>query len=70
MRDATPLDHRATWNEVCEALAFSSIDDYERAPGRRVCCEVVPDLDGGARVIAEELAWMALAMEAFDTNCN
>jgi hypothetical protein len=70
MRDATPLDHRATWNEVCQALAFSSLDAYERGPGWGVCCEVAPDLDGGVTVVAEELAWLALAKEALDSNCN
>jgi hypothetical protein len=70
MRDATPLDHRATWNEVCEALAFSSLDAYERGPGLGVCCEVAPDLDGSAKVVTEELAWLALVKEALDTNCN
>lgn len=70
MRDATLLDHRATWNEVCEALAFSSLDAYERGPGCEVCCEVAPDLDGGVTVVAEELAWLALAKEALDSNCN
>jgi hypothetical protein len=70
MRDATPLDHRATWNEVCEALVFSSLDAYERGPGLGVCCEVAPDLDGSAKVVTEELAWLALAKEALDTNCN
>jgi hypothetical protein len=70
MRNATPLDHRATWNEVCEALAFSSLDAYERAPVPGVCCEVSADLDGRVTVAAEELAWLALAKEALDSNCN
>jgi hypothetical protein len=70
MRNAAPLDHRATWNEVCEALAFSSLEAYEQGPGSRACCEVGPDLDGGVTVVAEELAWLALAKEALDSNCN
>jgi hypothetical protein len=70
MRDATLLDRRATWNEVCEALAFSSLDAYERSPGHGVCCEVAPDLDGTAKVMAEELAWLGLAKEALNSNCN
>lgn len=70
MRDATPLDHRATWKEVCEALAFSSLDAYEPGPACGVCCEVAPDLDGGVRVVAEELAWLAIAKEALNSNCN
>jgi hypothetical protein len=70
MRGSTPLDHRATWNEVCEALAFSPLDAYERDPGCGVCCEVAPDLDGNVKVMAEELAWLALAKETLDSNCN
>jgi len=70
MRNVIPVDHRATWNEVCEALAFSSLDAYERDPRCGVCCEVAPNLDGSVRVMAEELAWLALAKEALDSNCN
>jgi hypothetical protein len=68
--NTTQLDHRATWNEVCEALAFSSLDDHERGSGYGVCCEVAPDSDGSVKVMAEELAWLALAKEALDSNCN
>ena len=55
---------------MCEALAFSSLDANERGPGKEACCEVAPDLRGGVRVVAEELAWMALAKEALDSSCN
>jgi len=70
MRSSMQLDHRSTWNEVCEALAFSSLDAYERGPGCAVCCEVEPDLQGGVKVVAEELAWRVLAKEALDSSCN
>jgi len=70
MGSSTQLDHCATWNEVCEALAFSPLDGYERGPGWEVCCEVAPDVHGGVRVVAEELAWLALAKEALDSRCN
>jgi hypothetical protein len=70
MRSSTQLDHRATWNEVCEALAFSSLEPYDCSPGREVCCEVTPDLRGGVKVIAEEVAWLALAKEALNSTCN
>jgi hypothetical protein len=70
MRSSTQLDHRATWNEVCEALAFSSLDGYERGPGCEVCCEVAPDIRGGVRFMAEELAWLALAKQVLDSSCN
>jgi hypothetical protein len=70
MESSTQLDHRATWNEVCDALAISSLDAYERGPGREVCFEAAPDLRSGLRVIAEELAWLRLAKEALDSTCN
>ena len=70
MRSSMQLDHRSTWNEVCEALAFSSLDANKRGPGCEVCCEVTPDLQGGMRVVVEELAWLVLAKEALDSSCN
>jgi hypothetical protein len=70
MRSSTQVDHRTTWDEVCEALAFSSLDSYEQGACCEVCCEVEPDLEGGVRVVAEELAWLALAKEALDSRCN
>jgi hypothetical protein len=71
MRSTTQLDHRATWNEVCEALTFSSPEvPWERGPGFGVCCEVAPDLQGGVQVVAEELAWLALAKESLDSSYN
>lgn len=70
MRSSMQLDHRSTWNEVCEALAFSSLDASEGRPGCAVCCEVEPDLRGGVKVVAEELAWLVLAKEALDSSCN
>jgi hypothetical protein len=70
MNSSTQLDHRATWNEVCEALAFSPLDAYERRPSWEVCCEAALDSRGGVRFMAEELAWLALAKEALDSACN
>lgn len=70
MESSTYLDHRATWNEVCEALAFSSLDPYERSPSREVCCELAPDSRGDVRFTSEELAWLALAKEALNSACN
>ena len=64
------LDHLATWNEVCDALAFSSLDVFERISACEVCCEVAPDSRGGVRVLAEEFAWLALAKEAMETRSN
>jgi hypothetical protein len=70
MESSTELDHRATWNEVCEALAFSSLDPYEQSPGREVCFELAPDSRGDVRFTSEELAWLALAKEALNSACN
>lgn len=67
---AMPLDHLATWNEVCDALAFSSPDVFERLSAWEVCCEVAPDSQGGVRVLAEEFAWLALAKEAMQARSN
>lgn len=70
MDTAMRLDHLATWNEVCDALAFSSLDVSERISACEVCCEVAPDSRGGVRVLAEEFAWLALAKEAMATSSN
>jgi hypothetical protein len=70
MGSAMLLDHLATWNEVCDALAFSSLDVFERISGCEVCCEVAPDSRGGVRVLAEEFAWLALAKEAIEARSN
>jgi len=70
MRSSTQVDHRSTWDEVCEALAFSSLDASERKAGWEVSCDVAPDLRGGVSVVAEELAWLALAKEALNSSCN
>jgi hypothetical protein len=70
MESAMRMDHLATWNEVCDALAFSSVDTFEGTHACEVCCEVAPDSRGGVKVIAEELAWLALAREAMKTKSN
>jgi hypothetical protein len=70
MNTVISLDHLATWNEVCDALAFSSLDVLEQKRACEVCCEVAPDSRGGVRVLAEELAWLALAKEALETRSN
>jgi hypothetical protein len=70
MESAVRMDHLATWNEVCDALAFSSVDIFDRMRGGEVCCEVAPDARGGVKVLVEELAWLALAREAMETKSN
>ncbi len=70
MQSAMQLDHLATWNEVCDALAFSSGDTLDRMHSGEVCCEVAPDSRGGVKILGEELAWLALAREAMETRSN
>jgi len=70
MESSTQLDHRATWDEVCEALTFSSIDADERGPGKEVCFEVAPGSRGDVGLTVEELAWLALAKEALNSARN
>jgi hypothetical protein len=70
MRSSMQLDHRATWDEVCEALAFSSQDACEGVAGQEVCCGVAPDSWTDVRFTAKELAWLRLAKEALDSACN
>lgn len=67
MESAMRMDHLATWNEVCDALACSSVDMFDRLRGGELCCEVAPDSRGGVKALGEELAWLALAREAMET---
>jgi hypothetical protein len=70
MASAMLLDHLATWNEVCDALAFSWPAVFERISTCEVCCEVAPDARGGVRVLAEEFAWLELAKVAMEARSN
>jgi len=70
MESTMQMDHLATWSEVCDALACSSLDASERVRACEVCCEVAPDSRGGVKVLAEELAWLALAREAMELRSN
>ncbi len=70
MENIIQMDHLATWSEVCDALASSSLDVFERMSSCGVCCEVVHDSRGGVRVLGEEVAWLALAKEAMETRSN
>ncbi len=70
MRNSTRLDHRATWNEVYDALAFSSLEFTEFGRAVAVRSEAGPELREGIGPLAEELAWLELANEALDSICN
>jgi len=67
MQSSTQSDRRATWKEVCEALALSPLD----APALAAPCDDVEvGVDFSQRIIsfAEEVEWLALAREA--QNCS
>ena len=70
MENSTQLDHWATWNEVCEALAFSPLEatEFARAGGFRN--GVSAEFREGVGPLAEELAWLVLAGEAMGSNSN
>jgi hypothetical protein len=64
------LDHLATWNEVCEALAHASRDALELERSRAAEIELQAAICGGAGTLGEELAWLHLACEALDSQLN
>jgi hypothetical protein len=70
VEDTKPIDHLATWNEVCDALMLAPLGALESARVCDVCCEVVPDSRDTARVLPEEVAWQKLASEAMETRSN
>jgi hypothetical protein len=70
MGETRPIDHLATWNEVCEALMLSPLDVFEGVRVNEVCCEVEPDSRDTVRVLSEEVAWQRLAREAMETRSN
>jgi hypothetical protein len=64
------LDHLATWNELCEALAFSSLSDLGSGRARDLDSGGASDFDAGIGPRAEELAWLALASKVQDDRRN
>jgi hypothetical protein len=70
MNNAIVLDHLTTWNEVCDSVGFTLIDALERLSAWDICCEVVPGVRGGVRVLTEDVAWQALANEAMEKQSN
>lgn len=65
------FDRLATWNEVCEAISYSSEDglenvlNYDNAGQLRLECGLETHI-----ILAEEAAWMALASKAVSTRGN
>jgi len=72
MQSSIRLDHLATWNEVREALAYSTRDPVKpvRARGADIELQVEVDAGNGVGILREELAWMRLANEALDSKLN
>jgi hypothetical protein len=69
MQSSTHLDHRATWNEVCEALSLSPIEWPQ--PGEAYDdLGVALDFSERDSLFNEDVAWFALAREAQDSNRN
>jgi len=64
------LDHQATWNEVCEALALSSLESNEFVLDAGFHREPAVQHTEGVGLLAEELAWLALARRVLDPVLN
>lgn len=70
MDSSTRLDHLTTWNEVCEALAFSSRNDLRPGGERDSESGAAPDSRPTVELLAEEIAWLALASKVQDDRRN
>jgi hypothetical protein len=70
MESSIRLDHLATWYEVCEALAVSSLSDLGAGRVRDSGYGGAPDFGAGVGLLAEELAWLALASKVQDDRRN
>lgn len=70
MKSAVRLDHLATWNEVCDALAYLSRDAFELVRARDADIELEADVSNGVDVLCEELAWLRVGNEALDSWLN
>jgi hypothetical protein len=70
MESSIRLDHLATWYEVCEALAVSSHSSFGAGRERDSAREAAPDFGAGVGLLAEELAWFALASKVQDDRRN
>ena len=70
MESCVRLDHLATWNEVCDALAYLSRDAFELAHARQTDSELEAGGSNGAGIFAEELAWLRVASEVLDSRRN
>jgi len=70
MKSAIRLDHLATWNEVCNALAYLSRDAFELGCARDADVELEADVSNRVSILCEELAWLRVGNEALDSWLN
>jgi len=70
MKSAVRLDHLATWNEVCDALAYLSRDAFEPGCARDTVVELEAEGSNRMSILCEELAWLRVGNEALDSWLN
>ncbi len=70
MQTCVRLDHLVTWNEVRDALGYSSLDAFELAYAREAEGELEDREINGVGILGEELAWLRVANEALDCRLN
>jgi hypothetical protein len=70
MESCVRLDHLATWNEVCDALAYLSRDAFELAHAHETDGELEDGGSNGVGILGEELAWLRVANEVVDCRLN
>jgi hypothetical protein len=63
MRTAIPLDHVATFDEVCDAISIMTGGLLERCMNGGYFGEGKPGSDAGEGVFREEIAWLPLINE-------
>jgi hypothetical protein len=70
MESCVRPDHIATWNEVCDALGYLSLDAFELAHAREAEGELEDHGSNGVDILGEELAWLRVANEVLDCRLN
>jgi hypothetical protein len=70
MESGVRLDHLATWNEVCDALAYLSRDAFQLALAREADGKLEDGESNGVGTLAEELTWLQVADDVLDCQLN
>jgi hypothetical protein len=70
MESGVRLDHLATWNEICDALAYLSHDAFQLAHAREADGKLEDGESNGVGTLGEELAWLRVAYEVLDCRLN